>query len=226
MQQKDNVINVDFTKGKDQHLPVEINEELQAKRRAAIEKLPGYRGVVGSKNSIRQLPDVKAGEIFWVTMDGKAYLVAEKDKKKITIKALDETATISTGITIFDMNKGLVSKEPLFNMEDEAQLGALKERLWEWFHEDTDAQFYLLYGRDINYLTLFHAPNRAEDRLAVIQSPELDFLLESLGNVGALISMDFNTSDGETAVEIWLRTERNPAELLYLFPYDKGVVTI
>lgn len=219
------MIDVDFTKGKDQHLPTEVCAELQAKRRAALEKLPGYRGEVNSKNQIRQLPDVEAGQIFWVNSDGKAYLVAEKDRKKMTIKALDETATVSTGITIFDMNKGIISKEPLFDFNNEEQTLALKTRLWEWFNEETTDQFYLLYGRDINYLTLFQIKER-EEFDALVPKSELDLLMDSLGNVGKLISMDFNTSDGELSVEIWLRTPSNPAELLYLFPYDKGVVTV
>lgn len=191
---------------------------LQERRKEAISKLPRYRGNVQSKTSIRSLPDVEAGQIFWVDMDNKAYIVAEKDRKKMTIKALDETATVSTGMTIYDMNKNIISKEPVFDWDDGEGIAALNDRMVEWFAEDTNNTFYLLYGRDIHYVSLLQKGEAEE--------PLLDIIKDTLSAVGELISMDFNTSDGEPSIEIWIRTDTSAAELLYLFPYDKGVVTI
>lgn len=217
---------IDFERAKQKKEPLVVNSELNERRREAIKQLPRYRGEVPSKNTIRGLPDVKVGEIFWVESDNKAYIVAEKDRKKMTIKALDETATISTGVTIYEMNKRLVSKEPLFNWDDEEVVGKLKERLWEWFNEDTSDRFYMMYGRDLHYVTLFEVKSRLTQKNGLIAENELDLLDEMLQPVGNLISMDFNTSDGEMAIEIWVRTKDSDAELLYLFPYDKGVVKI
>lgn len=217
---------IDFERAKQKKESPVVNSELNERRREAIKQLPRYRGEVPSKNTIRGLPDVKVGEIFWVESDNKAYLVAEKDRKKMTIKALDETATISTGVTIYEMNKRLVSKEPLFNWDDEEVVGKLKERLWEWFNEDTSDRFYMMYGRDLHYVTLFEVESRLTQKNGLIAENELDLLDEMLQPVGNLISMDFNTSDGEMAIEIWVRTKDSDAELLYLFPYDKGVVKI
>lgn len=194
---------------------------LQERRLEAVKKLPRFRGEVPSKNVIRNLPEVTAGEIFWVTGDNKAYLVAEKDGRKLTIKALDETATISTGMTIFEMNKSIVSKEPIFDWENTEDLFTLSNRIKEWFNDpEIKDQFFLLYGRDIHYVSLinFESGVMNDDGLAIIN--------ETLSAVGDLISMDFNTSDGEYSIEIWIRTANSKAELLYLFPYDKGVISL
>lgn len=221
------VIEVDFKKDKVQHMDEGGCARIEAQRKEALSKLPGYRGEVTSKNQIRQLPDVEPGQIFWVSGDGKAYVVAEKDRKKMTIKALDENATVSTGITLYDMNVGIISKEPMFDFTNEEEVGKLKQRLWEWFNEDTTDKYYLLYGRNIHYLTLFNVGERKEGGSSeLVQKCELDVIMDCVENIGGLISMDFNTTEGQLAIEIWIRTPDSPAELLYLFPYDKGLVTI
>lgn len=195
----------------------QVNEEKENKIKAAIEKLPQYRGTIPSRNAIRSLPDVKVGEIYWVELDHKPYTVADIKGKKVTIKALDETATISTGVTIFDMNKSIVSKEPLFDFEKDGN--AIAERLAKWFNEDCPPNtFYLLYGRDLHYVTLIKTPEGEANNSA------FDQLVPVIQAVGDLISMDFNTTEGAPSVEIWVRTKNSPAELMYLLPYDAGLV--
>lgn len=205
------VINFEKAKAKTEQ------PSLEERRKEAIKKLPHYRGEVQSKNTIRQLPGVEPGQIFWVEMDHKPYLVAEKDGKKITIKALDETATVSTGITIFEMNKSIISKEPLMDFSDPQIVADLDARLNTWFNEETSDKRYLLYGRDIHYVTML-------ERTGNVKTWPAQILRDCLSAIGDIISVDFNTSDGECAVEIWIRTKDSPAELLYLFPYDKGIV--
>lgn len=203
------VIKVDFPKEK---------SERTERIKEALKKLPQYRGEVPSRNTIRSLPDIAVGEIYWVEMDNKAYTVADIKGKKITIKALDETATVSTGMTIFDMNKGIISKEPLFDFENKA---ATADRLVKWFNEDCPPNtYYLIYGRDLHYVTLIKTPD------GEAPADIFDKIVELIKPVGDLISMDFNTSEGAPSVEIWVRTKDSPAELMYLFGYDKGLVEL
>lgn len=197
--------------------------EREKKLKGQLSLLPQYRGEVSSKNNIRMLPNLKRGEIFWVSMDHGAYVVADTDENKgktrVVIKKLDENATISTGMTIFDMNKGIISKEPLLDWEDKENITKLAKRLCDWFNEDGDS-FYLLYGRDIHYVTLFNS--------MTTRSKE-NFLYELKGilsEVGDIISLDFDNIEGAHSVEIWVRTADSPAELLYLMPFDKGVIEI
>jgi hypothetical protein len=213
----DNIIDFNAVREQREKTPEQL--DLQQKRLEAIKQLPQFRGEVASKNNIRSLPDVEPGQIFWVTGDHKAYLVAEKKGRKLTIKALDETATLSTGITIYEMNKSIVSKEPIFNWKDALAVATMNRRLMEWFNEEVSDQFYLLYGRDIHYVSLLQKQGALTDE-------NIFYIYDCVNNIGDLISMDFNTSDGELSIEIWVRTADSKAELLYLFPYDKGLVTL
>ena len=200
--------------------------EREKKLKAQLALLPQYRGEVISKNNIRMLPNLRRGEIFWVNMDHGPYVVASVDldkggRTRVVIKKLDETATISTGMTIFDMNKGIVAKELLLDWSDKENIERLAKRMCEWFSEDGDS-FYLLYGRDIHYVTLFNS---------MTFRPKDNFLYELKGilsEVGDIISLDFDCLGDESqhCVEIWVRTGDSPAELLYLMPFDKGVIEI
>lgn len=211
---------VDFATAKIKHDLAALNqkEEKTNRIKEAIKKLPGYRGDVPSKNTIRGLPDLKPGQIFWVEMDKKAYVVAALNGKKVTIKALDETASVSTNMTIYDMNKSIVSKEPLYDLEEDPD--NLADRVAAWFNEDCPPNtYYLLYGRDIHYVTLIKTP----DGMATNPST-FNQLVDLIKDIGDLISMDFNTEDGASCIEIWIRTRNSDAELLYLMPYDAALV--
>ena len=207
----------------EENTPVSETER-EKKLKAQLSLLPQYRGEVSSKNNIRLLPNLKRGEIFWVDLDHGAYVVADTDVDKkghtrVVIKKLDENATISTGMTIFDMNKNIIAREPLLDWEDKENITKLAARLCEWFTEDGDS-FYLLYGRDIHYVTLFNS---------YTTRPKDNFLYELKGilsEVGDIISLDFDNIEGAHSVEIWVRTPNSPAELLYLMPFDKGVIEI
>ena len=196
-----------------------VNQELNdlvEKRREAIKQLPQYRGEVQSKNQIRQLPEVAVGEIFWADMDGCAYIVADKDGHKLTIKALDENASISTGISVFELNKQLVEKEPIIELTEE-NVNTLKSELKRWFNNAVlSNKYFLMYGREIHYVTLFKHSGK---------EVAIDSILETILEVGDLISIDYNTEgDEQSVVEIWMRTKEEKATLLYIIPYDRGIV--
>lgn len=216
---------IDFPSGNTQaEEKVTPPTEREQKLKTQLSLLPQYRGEVSSKNNIRMLPNLKRGEIFWVGMDHAAFCVAavDLDKKghtRVVIKKLDETATISTGMTVFDLNKGIVAKEPLLDWEDKDKVEGIRQAFVEWITETANS-FYLLYGRDIHYVTLFnnYTTNDKANFIYVFKG--------LLSEVGDIISIDFDTMEGERCVEIWVRTANSPAELLYLMPYDKGVVDI
>lgn len=222
----DNVIQFPTANGENTPETPTPDTEREKKLKGQLSLLPQYRGDVISKNNIRMLPNLRRGEIFWVSMDHAPYVVADVDldkqgKTRVVIKKLDETATISTGMTIFDMNKGIVAKEPLLDWGDQENIGKLARRLDEWFSEDGDS-FYLLYGRDIHYVTLFNAMTFRSKETFIYE------LKGILGEVGDIISLDFDSLGDESqhCVEIWVRTPDSPAELLYLMPFDKGVIEI
>lgn len=195
--------------------------DLAAKRLEALKKLLSFRGKVVSKNQIRKLPDVKTGEIFWVEMDNRAYVVSERKGQKIVLEALDEYASLSTGMTIYELNKTAVKKEKPLDWEDEELIKSLKERFLEWF-QPKDEKYFILYGRETHYFTLFVR--------TIFEHDEWDDFAEVIKNIGEVISIDFDTIEtGEKCVEIWIKVFINGEEdvsVFYLFPADDLVVTI
>lgn len=195
------------------------NKERIEKVHERIKKLPQYRGEVITKNNIRNLKEVSKGEIFWVNSENKAYVVSDKNKKKIELKALDETATISTGLTIYDMNKSIVSKEPTLDLTKGTVMNKLIDDVINWFNNiAAHGQYWLAYGRDIHYITLFHF-----DTHNYKMTPEkAEKIVRILAETGDLISID----PEEDRLEIWVRTKDSLAELIYLFRYDSGFVDL
>lgn len=195
------------------------NKERIEKVHERIKELPQYRGEVITKNNIRNLKEVSKGEIFWVSSENKAYVVSNKDKKKIELKALDETATISTGLTIYDMNKSIISKEPTLDLTKGTVMNKLIDDIINWFNNiAAHGQYWLAYGRDIHYITLFHF-----DTHNYKMTPEkAEKIVRILAETGDLISID----PQEDRLEIWVRTKDSLAELIYLFRYDSGFVDL
>lgn len=192
------------------------NKERIEKVHERIKELPQYRGEVITKNNIRNLKEVSKGEIFWVSSENKAYVVSDKDKKKIELKALDETATISTGLTIYDMNKAIVSKEPTLDLSKGTVMNKLIDGLMDWFGKRL-ATYYLAYGRDVHYVTMFK--NSASNSF---NEASAQLVVDTIAAVGDIISMDYE----DDRIEVWIRTKDSKAELIYIMPYDDGLVRL
>ncbi len=192
-------------------------DAIAAARKEKISQLPRYRGEIPTKSMLRKLPDLKTGEIFWVTNDNAPFIVSEKEKGKVGLKALDENTSVSTGYTIYEMNKALVSKEPVFNFQDAEANEKLMLDLKKYFKEDTSDEFYLMFNADQKYFSIFKCENH--------ENPDVGSLIETIGNIGHLISVDRDVALGEQeALEIWIRTEKDKAGLFYLFPFDGALV--
>jgi len=176
-----------------------------------VKKLKRYVGDILSKNQIRELPITQVGDIFWVELDSCAYIVVEKEGKKVTIKKLDETASVSTGISIYDINKMISQEEPNMDISD-TEVAA---RFEKWLKE-TNNKYYLLYGRAIHYVTLIDMEEYGYNGSIITQ---LAALIQEIGDI---ISIDFDTVENEKCIEIWIRIDGS-AELLYLICYDKGI---
>lgn len=218
----DNIINLaerkKTTAEKKEAYKVEAleNKERIDKVHERIKELPQYRGEVITKNNIRNLKEVSKGEIFWVSSENKAYVVSDKDKKKIELKALDETATISTGLTIYDMNKAIVSKEPTLDLSKGTIMNKLIDGLIDWFGK-RPATYYLAYGRDVHYVTMFK--NSAGNSF---NEASAQLVVDTIAAVGDIISMDYE----DDRIEVWIRTKDSKAELIYIMPYDDGLVRL
>ena len=128
---------------------------------------------------------------------------------------IGETTSTSgeVSMSLYEMNRQLINQLPDYN--EEAWDGA-KEILKEYL-EKHNHSYYMLYGRELSYFTVFHKEDSAE---FVDLFSALKICLDSVGSVR---SFDF---DGETAIEIWVKPDvASAVTCLYLFPYDDGVET-
>ena len=114
----------------------------------------------------------------------------------------------------YDMNKQLVSQMENIENNEQEMIKAL-ETLENFWDEKNDEHFMLLCN-DMNYYTVFQ---RAYGNGLNSFKTEV---IECLHNIGAIKSLEL-TSDG-TGIEIWIQEVGEDPMVMYLFPYDCGVV--
>lgn len=146
-------------------------------------------------------------EKFYTFHEGK-WIIIEENMKEL----------MPSPMQLYELNKQFVSQLPPLTEQD---LKDRKEMVDNWIDESID--FYLLYGREISYFTLFQ---RCKDE-AITESIS-NILFECLDGIGTVISMDVLTELDEPTIEIWVKIavegqEEDFVTVLYLFDYTKGV---
>lgn len=122
-----------------------------------------------------------------------------------------EENVLDTNMNLYDLNKLIISQIP--SLSQDALLE--KKDVINALHAKYNNSYYMLYGKEISYFTLFKIINPAYFNYDVFDC------LKHLG--GDIKAMDL-TEDSD-AVEIWIEIEQNPI-CLYLFPYDNGVINV
>lgn len=119
-----------------------------------------------------------------------------------------ENSGINMGL--YEMNKQLIAQLPELSDED------LKDTHYtiHSLHAKYNNNYYMLYGKEISYFTLFRINDATYFGNEVI---------ECLKNVGIIKAIDF--TEAQDAIEIWIEDEDGPT-CLYLFPYDTGLVEV
>lgn len=191
-------------------------EELEPR----LKRLPQYRGRVPSKNFLRKDPLIEKGQCYWIESENALFTVAKKTSKGIDLRPLDLNASISTGVTIYEMNQMMASREPLMDMTKD--LPAAQEQLNE-FLAKTDNKFYLLYSRDLHYFTIF------ERKSADVDIKDLFSYIDYAWDIVSL-DVDLTTDEGLEKVEIWVRDleKSGPSanHMFYLLPFDSYTGTL
>lgn len=127
-------------------------------------------------------------------------------------------------LNLYDLNKSIIAQ---MNPLTQEQLDKRISLINEFQHKEKNV-FYMLYGKEISYFTIF-AYNSV--------TPELKNLgigvIECLKNVGEIYSIEKiipPEENAESAVEIWVKTkdqeDKDLMTCLYLFPYDRAIVSI
>lgn len=118
-----------------------------------------------------------------------------------------ESGGINMGL--YDMNKQIISQLPTLNDFTKAIADVRN------LHEKYLNEYYMMYGKEISYFTLFKVCGMNEFGQDVI---------DCCTNIGAIKAMDL-TEAGD-AVEIWVQPQDSEPTCLYLFPYDSGIVQV
>jgi hypothetical protein len=118
-----------------------------------------------------------------------------------------ENGGINMGL--YDINKQIISQLPALNdfTKAIADVRDLHSKYWN--------EYYMMYGKEISYFTLFKVCGMNEFGQDVI---------DCCANIGVIKAMDM--TEAADAIEIWIQSENDEPTCLYLFPYDNGVVQV
>ena len=109
---------------------------------------------------------------------------------------------------IYDMNKQIISQMPNLTDWDRVET-VLLDFDNKWYND-----YYMLYGKEISYFTVFKIKESSAFGREVI---------DVIKNVGAVKAID--PTENADAMEVWVIYEGEPT-CLYLFPYDSGIVQV
>lgn len=122
---------------------------------------------------------------------------------------------MDANIELYELNRSIIEQQGVLDTDTLAE----KFKLIDVFAANTKNDFYMLYGREINYFTVF----------AKHKKWELETLswgvAECLANIGSIYSIEVTAE--RDAVEIWVKDiHQDLVTCMYLFPYDNGIVRI
>ena len=142
------------------------------------------------------------GEIMQNASDGKYYIWHEDNWHEFSME--------NSGIEmdLYDMNKQIIAQLPDLTDWDRV------EQLFNDFHTSWRNKYYMMYGKEISYFTVFK-----------IVEPHLfgSVVMDCIPNVGIVKAIDL--TETEDAVEIWVLPDgEEDVTCMYLFGYDEGVV--
>ena len=128
---------------------------------------------------------------------------------------------METSISLYELNRQIIKQQgPLEEKDIKLKMNILKE------FSNTFEKYSLLYGKEINYFTLF-----VKDENWELESLDLG-VIECLFNIGTIYSIEYTKE--KDAIEIWVEVEISPGTeeneklltCMYLFPYDAGIVKV
>ena len=130
---------------------------------------------------------------------------------------------MEASISLYELNRSMIKQQgPLEEKDIKLKMNMLKE------FSNTFEKYSLLYGKEINYFTLF-----VKDENWELESLDLG-VIECLNNIGTIYSIEYTKE--KDAIEIWIEVETETSTdtekseklitCMYLFPYDAGIVKV
>ena len=125
---------------------------------------------------------------------------------------------MDASIELYELNRSIIEQQGIIDSEVIPDKMAMMKK----FVEETENKFYMLYGKEIGYFTVFvrNMPAETPYDIATIDLA----VFECLSNVGPIYSIELTPNN---AIEIWVKdTEKDLLTCMYLFPYDEGIVRL
>ena len=146
------------------------------------------------------------GEIVINTIDDGYYVYKDGNWMKINV----ENSGLNLGL--YDLNKQIIAQLPILSDEELSN----KKTVINQLHEKFNNEYYMLYGKEMSYFTLFKLkdPSRFGDEV-----------VECLGYIDGDVKC-IDITEPEDAIEIWVHEGTEDPTCLYLFPYDTGLVIV
>ena len=139
------------------------------------------------------------------TEDGKLKIFQDGEWKDLNV----EGSNLELGL--YEINKQIISQLPSLTDEElDKKIDVINDSYIKCVND-----FYMLYGKEISYFTLF----KVNEPIYFAQT-----VLDCLNEIGEIKAID-PTEDG-FAVEIWVQPTNEEPTCLYLFPYDNGLVVV
>lgn len=127
---------------------------------------------------------------------------------------------MEANLSLYELNRSIIEQQGALDANTLTE----KLKLIDTFAADTNNNFYMLYGKEVSYFTVFAKHERWELETLCLA------VAECLANIGQIYSIELTAN--KDAIEIWVRMYPKVAEeesiltCMYLFPYDNGIVRI
>ena len=150
----------------------------------------------------------KEGEVVYNTDEANKGCYVYHDGAWMKLNA--ESSGLNLGL--YDLNKQIIAQLPILSDEELNN----KKTVINQLHEKFNNEYYMLYGKEMSYFTLFKLkdPSRFGDEV-----------IECLGYIDGNVKC-IDMTEPEDAIEIWVQDGTEEPTCLYLFPYDTGLVIV
>lgn len=127
-------------------------------------------------------------------------------------ECVEGSGTLNTELTWYELNQQTMAQLPPLTSKE---LEGKQKVINNFVEKHRNNKFFMLYGRDADYMTLFCRKIGVHERIGKA-------LIECLGSLADTI-YEIEENNSGNYVEIWVKYQDKPI-LLNLFPYDAGVV--
>lgn len=158
-----------------------------------------------SKNVIDAFPRPQENEYVFCT-DTETYLIYTKNKEWVDYQPQTNGGL---NMNLYDLNKTAVAQLSTMTEFDDVY------KLIDEFDNQYQNEFYMLYGKEISYFTVFQCGAYVDTKMS-------NEFVECLRELGEIKSIELASDGG--AIEVWICQENQEATVLYFFPYDRAII--